>query len=58
MAIFPRKDWDMVGHTLIFHGRRICFARKPACISCPVNDLCPSAFHAENVGRKPSRNGR
>lgn len=55
MKLFPKKDWDILGHTLIFHGRRICAAQKPACLSCPVNDQCPSAFHAENVGRKPSR---
>jgi endonuclease-3 len=55
MQLFPKKDWDILGHTLIFHGRRICAAQKPACLSCPVNDLCPSAFHAENIGRKPSR---
>jgi endonuclease-3 len=54
-ALFPREDWDPLSHTLIFHGRRICFARKPACASCGVNDLCPNAFHAENVGRKPPR---
>lgn len=55
MQLFPKKDWDILGHTLIFHGRRVCAARKPACMSCPINDQCPSAFHAENVGRKPSR---
>ena len=44
-----------LSHVLIFHGRRICFARKPACDSCAVNDVCPSAFKAENVGRKPAR---
>jgi endonuclease III len=58
MRIFPQKDWDAVGHVLIFHGRRICTARKPACAACPVSTLCPSAFHAENVGRKPSRGPR
>jgi endonuclease III len=41
-AIFPRKDWTMLSHRLIFHGRRICHARKPACGACPVADLCPS----------------
>jgi endonuclease III len=51
-ALFPRRDWDPLSHTLIFHGRRICFARKPACATCGVNDVCPSAFKAENVGRK------
>ncbi|HEY1532482.1 MAG TPA: endonuclease III [Polyangiaceae bacterium] len=57
MALFPRSDWDMLSHTLIFHGRRVCAARKPACAACPVSAECPSAFNAENVGRKPS-NGR
>jgi endonuclease-3 len=52
-ALFPRSEWDMISHTLIFHGRRICLARKPACGACGVNDVCPSAFHAEDVGRKP-----
>jgi endonuclease III len=60
MKLFPRSLWDRLSHVLIFHGRRICFARKPACHSCPVNDACPCAFRAENVGRKaPSpRRGR
>jgi endonuclease III len=55
MRIFPRDAWDPIGHVLIFHGRRICTARKPACAACPVADSCPSAFRAENVGRKPPR---
>lgn len=41
-ALFPRKDRTMVSHRLIFHGRRCCFARKPACAACPVARLCPS----------------
>lgn len=41
-ALFPRKDRTMVSHRLIFHGRRCCFARKPACAACPVAKLCPS----------------
>lgn len=53
--LFPRNDWDAISHTLIFHGRRVCFARKPACASCGVSDVCPSAFKAELVGRKPAR---
>jgi endonuclease-3 len=55
MRVFPRDDWDAIAHVLIFHGRRICTARKPACAACPVADKCPSAFHAEQVGRKPPR---
>jgi endonuclease-3 len=54
-ALFPREDWDILSHTLIFHGRRVCFARKPACAACGINADCPSAFAAENVGRKPKR---
>jgi endonuclease-3 len=55
MRLFPKNDWDMLSHVLIFHGRRICTARKPACAACPVSDRCPSAFKAENVGRKGPR---
>jgi endonuclease III len=55
MRTFPREDWDILSHTLIFHGRRICTARKPACAACPVSKLCPCAFRAESVGRKPPR---
>lgn len=53
--LLPREDWDITSHLLIFHGRRICFARKPNCEGCGVNDVCPSAFEAEFVGRKPQR---
>ena len=55
MRLFPVGDWDMLSHVLIFHGRRICTARKPACSACPVSDRCPSAFDAETVGRKSPR---
>ncbi|MFN8097735.1 MAG: endonuclease III [Dermatophilaceae bacterium] len=41
-ALFPRRDWTMLSHVLIFHGRRICHARKPACGACPIARLCPS----------------
>ena len=41
-AIFPRSDWTMLSHRLIFHGRRTCFARRPACGACPVASLCPA----------------
>jgi endonuclease III len=53
--LLPREDWNITSHLLIFHGRRICFARKPDCEACGLNALCPSAFKAENVGRKPPR---
>ena len=41
-AIFPRKDWTMLSHRLIWHGRRRCHAKKPACGACPVARWCPS----------------
>ena len=43
MALFPRADWTMLSHLLIWHGRRVCLARKPRCAACVVNPLCPSA---------------
>jgi len=55
MMLFAASHWDILSHTLIFHGRRCCTARKPACGSCPVSSLCPSAFHAEDIGRKKAR---
>ncbi len=42
--LFPGQDWSKLSITLIFHGRRICTARKPACDRCPVDELCPSAY--------------
>jgi endonuclease-3 len=41
-ALFPRKDWTMLSHRLIWHGRRRCHAQKPACGACPVARLCPA----------------
>jgi endonuclease-3 len=55
MRLYPQALWDPLSHTLIFHGRRVCTARKPACAACPASQLCPSAFRAERVGRKPGR---
>jgi endonuclease III len=55
MKLIPRTRWDITSHLLIFHGRRTCFARKPNCEGCGINDVCPSAFDAEQVGRKPKR---
>jgi endonuclease III len=40
--LFPKRDWTMLSHRLIWHGRRICHAKKPACGACPVAKLCPS----------------
>ena len=43
MAIFPRERWTMLSHLLIWHGRRVCDARKPRCEACAVSHLCPSS---------------
>jgi endonuclease-3 len=41
-ALFPPRDWTMLCHRLIFHGRRRCHARRPACGVCPVARWCPA----------------
>ncbi len=41
-TLIPRRDWTMMSHHLIFHGRRCCHARKPACGACPLARLCPA----------------
>jgi len=41
-ALFPKRDWTMLSHHLIWHGRRVCHAQKPACGACTVARWCPS----------------
>lgn len=43
MDVFPRERWTMLAHLLIWHGRRVCDARKPLCGECVVSHLCPSS---------------
>ncbi len=43
VAIFPRERWTMLSHLLIWHGRRVCIARRPRCEGCAVSHLCPSS---------------
>jgi endonuclease-3 len=43
MPLFPREEWAMFAHVLIFHGRRVCFARSPNCEICVLNEICPSS---------------
>jgi endonuclease-3 len=43
MPLFPREDWTLLAHLLIFHGRRVCVARTPKCEICVLNDICPSS---------------
>jgi endonuclease-3 len=40
--LIPKKEWTMLSHRVIWHGRRRCHARKPACGACPIARLCPS----------------
>ncbi len=40
--LFEKRDWVMLCHHLIWHGRRVCHAKKPACGACPVARWCPS----------------
>jgi len=44
IALVPKKDWIIFSHLLIFHGRRICKARRPLCEECPLEKLCPSSI--------------
>lgn len=41
--LYPEKDWTKYSITLIWHGRRLCYARNPNCAECPINDICPSS---------------
>jgi len=43
VRLVPRADWGRFPHLLIWHGRRVCVARRPRCESCVVNDLCPAS---------------
>ncbi len=43
MKIIPHASWIEISHLLVFHGRRVCFARKPDCAHCPLTNICPSA---------------
>jgi endonuclease-3 len=42
MPLFPRDEWTLVSHRMIWHGRRLCDARKPRCGECPLANRCPS----------------
>ena len=44
MPLFPRDAWTMLSHLLIFHGRRVCDARKPRCGECSLAEVCPSSL--------------
>jgi endonuclease-3 len=54
VKLVPRVDWGRFPHLLIWHGRRVCDARRPLCEDCVINDLCPSA----RVWTEPAEGGR
>jgi endonuclease-3 len=41
-ALFPKRDWTVLSHRMIWHGRRVCHSRRPACGACPLARWCPS----------------
>lgn len=53
--LFPKSEWTMLSHRVIFHGRRICHSRKPACGACPIADLCPSYGEGETDPEKAKK---
>ncbi|MFI9720734.1 endonuclease III [Streptomyces sp. NPDC052396] len=54
-ALFPKSEWTMLSHRIIFHGRRICHSRKPACGACPIAPLCPSYGEGETDPEKAKK---
>jgi endonuclease-3 len=44
MKLFPREEWALLSHLLIFHGRQVCIARRPRCGDCVLSQLCPSSL--------------
>jgi len=43
MKVIPQESWIRFSHQVIWHGRRVCFARKPNCAGCTLAPFCPSA---------------
>ncbi|MGW1268306.1 endonuclease III [Streptomyces sp. NPDC002491] len=54
-GLFPKSEWTMLSHHVIFHGRRICHARKPACGACPLAPLCPAYGEGETDPEKAKK---
>jgi len=54
MALIPQGQWVQFGHAMVWHGRRVCDARKPRCAECVVGDLCPKVGVE---GGKPAKGG-
>ncbi|MFI9611410.1 endonuclease III [Streptomyces sp. NPDC052023] len=54
-TLFPKSDWTDLSHHVIWHGRRICHARKPACGACPIAPLCPAYGEGETDPEKAKK---
>ncbi|MFP8959650.1 endonuclease III [Streptomyces nanhaiensis] len=54
-GIIPKSEWTMFSHRVVFHGRRICHSRKPACGACPITHLCPSYGEGETDPEKAKK---
>jgi len=54
MELLPAKDWTMFSHRVIFHGRQVCFARKPNCAGCKLLGICPQ-IEVEQARAKPQK---
>ncbi|RZS91805.1 DNA-(apurinic or apyrimidinic site) lyase /endonuclease III [Motilibacter rhizosphaerae] len=54
-ALFEKRGWTMLSHRLIFHGRRTCHAKKPACGACPVARLCPAYGTGETDSERAAK---
>ncbi len=56
LVVFPRAEWGLVNHRLVWFGRDVCIARKPLCELCEMNSFCPTAFtHAKTSPNKSSK---
>lgn len=54
--VFPKKEWIFLHHSLILHGRRVCFARKPNCPECLMKSFCPK-IGVEEMASEKAPNG-
>ena len=55
MALLPRERWTHFSHGLVFHGRRVCSARKPRCTACRVREMCPSRQDVRDAKKLPGK---
>ncbi|MGH3098703.1 MAG: endonuclease III [Streptosporangiales bacterium] len=53
--LVQKKEWTMLSHRLIWHGRRVCHSRKPACGACPVAPLCPAYGEGETDPQRATK---